>query len=1327
MKLMNLKIKLNKIKSSFLLILLSMFLTSFTNVTELNFEQKFLETSSLNSTLLSESSLTPAISGVKIDIYHLKVSSFEQGNFIKTIYRNDINFNWSSNFIFSDTEGQTIGHDNIFIRLSGYIVAKYDRPYFRVFSDDGARMRIADGPEGPFDNFYNDWVLKGQGGIIARPLSMPINSVKYFEIEYFEHTGGANIVLQWHSSNSASSMQTVDASYFSLTPPTRTINFVTNNQTTINPLTFPFNTTPELPSPSKPGNTFGGWYKESNFNNLFSFANHTYDANGSTTIHAKWNLINYSIVLDKQSGIGGSSTTTANYNMPMLSGLTAPTRIGHKFLGYFDQVSGGKQYYSPTMTSSNDWDKLQDNGNPIDFNLYARWQVESYNISYNLNYSASPSPPPSTTAVFNGSFVVPVNPSRFGYQFLGWSETSAGNTNFDFSQTVPDLGADLSTKTFFARWNANNNKIVFNGNGATSGTMADQNILTDVTAQLNNNGFFRTGYTFAGWSTTSDGAVVYANAGNYPMGTSPTNDLFARWNANPYKVELVISENSKQEVYFLYDQNYNLPLTEKTGYSFDGWFTQLNGGNLVTNLNIVLIDDNHSLYARFTPNVYTITYENDGLGSSHTSQEVTYDSSYNGLATISRSGFDFLGWFTHRVGGVKISNGDKVDILENTILYPRWSIRTFDVTFNPNNGTLLSSSIKTVEYNSLYGTLAEVKRDGYSFLGWSTELNTQDFKIASDQFDIDGNQTLYATWSPIEYTLTFNKNSINSSEPSFSSKQILFDDNYNSLPNISRTGYSFDGWYTLATGGSLVTQSSVYKNLSNQTLFARWIANKYSVIFDANQGSEPSFFEKMVTYDQTFGEVPTTLREGFVFTGWLSADEKIMPNPNYMVDFTTDQFFKAQWAAIEYSISFVGLKSGEDTMPKTYTVESPEINLSLNLDEPGIKFLGFFDNADFGGPAQAIIPSGSTGDLTLYASYEYLPFKLTFKDDLGEVIVEQTVLFDAEVDISSLGEIIKTGYEFKGWSDNLPAKMPAEDVEVTAKFEIKQFKLLIKNSLGNILIEQMLDFEASLESFAANSPDIDGYTFEGWSSIIPEKMPENDLEIIANFKKIPIFKFVVLGARDEIIYEFNLRESEMIPEVILPDLSGRSDFEFTGWDSNIPTNMPSYDITIKPLGSKKMNTISFYTTDKTYITSIEDQIGVAINAPKLTRIGYTFSGWENDVGAKFELNSMPSNSMNFFSSWQPNVYLIDVTVGPNDFKIEIIYGQRIGNIPSPQLFGYRFEGWKNDITGDFVNSDTIFENPDEIKLVPILTRLNATETLVAATGSLLKFVFSLFR
>jgi uncharacterized repeat protein (TIGR02543 family) len=305
--------------------------------------------------------------------------------------------------------------------------------------------------------------------------------------------------------------------------------------------------------------------------------------------------------------------------------------------------------------------------------------------------------------------------------------------------------------------------------------------------------------------------------------------------------------------------------------------------------------------------------------------------------------------------------------------------------------------------------------------------------------------------------------------------------------------------------------------------------------------------------------------------------------------------------------------------------------------------------------------------------------------------------------------------------------MPAEDVEVTAKFEIKQFKLLIKNSLGNILIEQMLDFEASLESFAANSPDIDGYTFEGWSSIIPEKMPENDLEIIANYNKIPIFKFVVLGARDEIIYEFNLRESEMIPEVVLPDLSGRSDFEFTGWDSNIPTNMPSYDITIKPLGSKKMNTISFYTTDKTYITSIEDQIGVAINAPKLTRIGYTFSGWENDAGAKFELNSMPSNSMNFFSSWQPNVYLIDVTVGPNDFKIEIIYGQRIGNIPSPQLFGYRFEGWKNDITGDFVNSDTIFENPDEIKLVPILTRLNATETLVAATGSLLKFVFSLFR
>jgi hypothetical protein len=75
----------------------------------------------------------------------------------------------------------------------------------------------------------------------------------------------------------------------------------------------------------------------------------------------------------------------------------------------------------------------------------------------------------------------------------------------------------------------------------------------------------------------------------------------------------------------------------------------------------------------------------------------------------------------------------------------------------------------------------------------------------------------------------------------------------------------------------------------------------------------------------------------------------------------------------------------------------------------------------------------------------------------------------------------------------------------------------------------------------------------------------------------------------------------------------------------------------------------------------------------------------------------------------------------------VTFGEPIGNIVSPQLFGFRFEGWKNNLTGEFLNSNTIFTTPEEINLVPVYTRLNAGETLIAATRLISDFILRLFR
>jgi hypothetical protein len=88
----------------------------------------------------------------------------------------------------------------------------------------------------------------------------------------------------------------------------------------------------------------------------------------------------------------------------------------------------------------------------------------------------------------------------------------------------------------------------------------------------------------------------------------------------------------------------------------------------------------------------------------------------------------------------------------------------------------------------------------------------------------------------------------------------------------------------------------------------------------------------------------------------------------------------------------------------------------------------------------------------------------------------------------------------------------------------------------------------------------------------------------------------------------------------------------------------------------------------------------------------------------------------------PKVYTIIVAVASLDYEINIEFGKPLGQLVNAQLFGFRFDGWKNNVTGQFVNSNTIFNSPEEINLVPVFTRLNAAETLIATPGFIIEFI-----
>jgi uncharacterized repeat protein (TIGR02543 family) len=83
-------------------------------------------------------------------------------------------------------------------------------------------------------------------------------------------------------------------------------------------------------------------------------------------------------------------------------------------------------------------------------------------------------------------------------------------------------------------------------------------------------------------------------------------------------------------------------------------------------------------------------------------------------------------------------------------------------------------------------------------------------------------QTFYAYWYPTEYTLTYDPNG---GTVSPTSKTVTYNSTYGTLQTPTRTGYTFNGWYTAATGGTPVVSTTNYVTPSNSTIFAQWTAS----------------------------------------------------------------------------------------------------------------------------------------------------------------------------------------------------------------------------------------------------------------------------------------------------------------------------------------------------------------------------------------------------------------------------------------------------------------------------------------------------------------------
>lgn len=196
----------------------------------------------------------------------------------------------------------------------------------------------------------------------------------------------------------------------------------------------------------------------------------------------------------------------------------------------------------------------------------------------------------------------------------------------------------------------------------------------------------------------------------------------------------------------------SLPKPKKTGYKFKGWYTKKKKGKKITSsTKIKFSGSTKTVYARWTKlkNSYKVTLNPNGGRTSPKTIIVVKNKKYGKLAklpTPTRTNYNFVGWYSKKTGGKKITNSKKVTKSSKHSIYARWKNK-YTVTFNPNGGNLASSKkTKSVTLGKGYGSLPTPTRNNYTFAGWYTSqiggINITSTTIVS----LSKNQTLYARW-----------------------------------------------------------------------------------------------------------------------------------------------------------------------------------------------------------------------------------------------------------------------------------------------------------------------------------------------------------------------------------------------------------------------------------------------------------------------------------------------------------------------------------------------------------------------------------------------------
>ncbi|WP_052306579.1 InlB B-repeat-containing protein [Acetivibrio clariflavus] len=727
-------------------------------------------------------------------------------------------------------------------------------------------------------------------------------------------------------------------------------------------------------APTRYGYTFAGWYTDKELNNSFTAAAMP---KGNTTLYAKWtpDTVGY-IVEHYQKALNGQYVLTET-DKAMTGKVGEQTAALAKSYTGFTAQPVKQQTIVPDGTTR--------------VSIY--YDRNLYDLKFLFDNGSNDV---ILKVPFGSDIVWPSNPTKEGYTFAGW--------NADIPETMP-----ANALIFTAQWTARTD-IPYTVKHYKQSLNADYMLekadrMSGTAGQLTN----AQAKTYTGFTAKKfDQKIVQPDGSTVVELYYDRNINELSWNLNGGNPLSGTYTNGD----VMYGTSIELPDTPtRDGYTFQGWYKDAELNKLLED-NATMPDVTLTLYAKWKPNQYTITFDSNG-GSYVAAITQDCGTEVEAPANPTKEGYTFVGWMKDN----EIVLVPTVMPAGDITLIAKWEAKKYTITFNSNGGSYVAPI--TQDYGNEVEAPADPTREGYTFVGWMEDNEIVSVPTIMPARDI----TLIAEWEINQYTITFDSNGGSYVAPITQD----YGTEVEAPANPTREGYTFAGWKLEGENYTITVMSG-----KNITLVAEWTAHTnipytvehYREELDGSYPLTPSEKEDLTGSTGAMINAVPKGTAGFTFdsdaNGTISSGV-ILPDGSLVLKlYYKRNSYNVTWDADGGNLDTSGATTGSVKYGADIT------RPSNNPTKTGHTFngwLGYTENMTM--PAK---------DITFRADWTVNRYTITFDSNGGSPV--EAITQDYGTEVKAPTAPTKSGYRFVGWQLNGEnytfTTMPAENITLVA-------------------------------------------------------------------------------------------------------------------------------------------------------------------------------------------------------------------------------------------------------------------------------------------------------